>query len=156
MNKTYLAHHGIKGQRWGVRRFQNNDGSLTRAGRKKYDVNEDGTTRLKDGYRKTQNRTGLIKTAIGTGIATKGVLKVVGAKKGGMDFTSKSGKKTLNKTIFAATLGAIVISSGAKNFLNANKSKTFNTIGKGGTPEQFKGKPKTQAQVLAAQKRNKK
>lgn len=32
----YLAHHGIKGQKWGVRRFQNPDGSLTDAGRKRY------------------------------------------------------------------------------------------------------------------------
>lgn len=31
-----LFHHGIKGQRWGVRRFQNKDGSLTDAGRKRY------------------------------------------------------------------------------------------------------------------------
>lgn len=23
--QTFLAHHGIKGQRWGVRRFQNKD-----------------------------------------------------------------------------------------------------------------------------------
>lgn len=30
---TYLMHHGIRGQRWGVRRFQNEDGSLTAAGR---------------------------------------------------------------------------------------------------------------------------
>lgn len=29
-------HHGIKGQRWGVRRFQNEDGTLTAAGRKRY------------------------------------------------------------------------------------------------------------------------
>ena len=29
----YLAHHGVKGQRWGVRRFQNKDGSLTAAGK---------------------------------------------------------------------------------------------------------------------------
>ena len=32
-----LYHHGIKGQKWGVRRFQNKDGSLTNAGRKRYD-----------------------------------------------------------------------------------------------------------------------
>lgn len=35
---NYLAHHGVKGQRWGVRRYQNADGSLTNAGRKKYGV----------------------------------------------------------------------------------------------------------------------
>lgn len=32
----YLAHHGIKGQKWGVRRFQNNDGSLTDQGKRRY------------------------------------------------------------------------------------------------------------------------
>ena len=32
-----LYHHGIKGQKWGVRRFQNKDGSLTPAGERRYD-----------------------------------------------------------------------------------------------------------------------
>lgn len=31
-----LYHHGIKGQKWGVRRFQNSDGSLTPAGKQRY------------------------------------------------------------------------------------------------------------------------
>lgn len=33
---NYLAHHGIKGQRWGIRRYQNLDGSLTEEGKKRY------------------------------------------------------------------------------------------------------------------------
>ena len=32
-----LTHHGIKGMKWGVRRFQNKDGSLTPAGKRRYD-----------------------------------------------------------------------------------------------------------------------
>lgn len=35
-NDEYLRHYGIKGQKWGVRRYQNKDGSLTDAGQKRY------------------------------------------------------------------------------------------------------------------------
>lgn len=34
--KETLSHHGIKGQRWGVRRYQNPDGTLTEAGKRRY------------------------------------------------------------------------------------------------------------------------
>lgn len=37
MENTELVHWGIKGQRWGIRRYQNKDGSLTPAGKKRYD-----------------------------------------------------------------------------------------------------------------------
>ncbi len=40
METNYLAHYGIKGQKWGVRRFQNKDGSYTAAGKKRYDKAE--------------------------------------------------------------------------------------------------------------------
>ena len=40
--EEYLAHHGTKGQRWGVRRFQNSDGSLTAAGKLRYSVGNGG------------------------------------------------------------------------------------------------------------------
>ena len=35
-NEQALYHHGILGQKWGVRRFQNADGSYTSAGKKRY------------------------------------------------------------------------------------------------------------------------
>ena len=53
-----LRHHGIKGQKWGVRRFQNADGSLTAAGRKRY-----GTDDFKDALDKVNKADSLIKTA---------------------------------------------------------------------------------------------
>lgn len=40
MEYTYLVHHGIKGQKKGLRRYQNPDGSLTPAGRIRYGVGE--------------------------------------------------------------------------------------------------------------------
>lgn len=42
MENTYLVHHGIKGQRWGIRRFQNDDGTLTDAGKTRYSTGEAG------------------------------------------------------------------------------------------------------------------
>ena len=37
---SYLAHHGIRGQKWGVRRYQNPDGSLTAEGRRRLGYGE--------------------------------------------------------------------------------------------------------------------
>lgn len=36
MSELVLIHHGIKGQKWGVRRYQNKDGSLTGAGKRRF------------------------------------------------------------------------------------------------------------------------
>lgn len=37
MNQNELMHFGTKGMKWGIRRYQNKDGSLTASGQKRYD-----------------------------------------------------------------------------------------------------------------------
>lgn len=39
MDEKELLHWGIKGMKWGVRRYQNKDGTLTPAGKKRYNSN---------------------------------------------------------------------------------------------------------------------
>lgn len=49
MTESELYHHGILGQKWGIRRFQNQDGSYTAAGKERYNI-EDGKRRSLKSY----------------------------------------------------------------------------------------------------------
>ena len=48
-----LYHHGIKGQKWGIRRFQNSDGTLTEAGKKRARRDGEGTLNTLEELRRT-------------------------------------------------------------------------------------------------------
>ena len=43
---AYLAHHGVKNQRWGIRRFQNYDGSLTEEGKRRMKTRQGKSDKL--------------------------------------------------------------------------------------------------------------
>ena len=53
MENNQLYHHGILGMKWGVRRFQNKDGSLTKAGKKRYGDDADETKAKKKAEKKS-------------------------------------------------------------------------------------------------------
>ena len=55
-----LYHHGIKNMKWGIRRFQNKDGSLTPAGKKRYDKE---VAKLKAEKKKLRNEISVQKKA---------------------------------------------------------------------------------------------
>ena len=55
--QSELYHHGIKGQKWGVRRYQNPDGSLTAEGKKRYDKElQVGRERLTNRLKNTKSQ----------------------------------------------------------------------------------------------------
>lgn len=47
----FLAHHGVKGQKWGVRRYENFDGSLTRKGLARYKKSSEQYNKDRDTYK---------------------------------------------------------------------------------------------------------
>lgn len=67
MNNNCLYHHGIKGQKWGVRRYQNEDGSLTSIGAKRYSNNSESNRKSEKKVSDSKMSTGK-KVALGAAV----------------------------------------------------------------------------------------
>lgn len=126
-----LYHWGIKGMKWGIRRFQNKDGSLTPAGRKRYSDGSDGTS----GQSKTANKPKSVKDMSDDELRTK--VNRLALEKNALDLerqvSSLSPQKVAKGQGFVQKIGKEVIgpallSAGRTqltNFLNDRLSKAL-------------------------------
>lgn len=113
---NYLSHHGIKGQKWGIRRFQNADGTRTALGR---DRIKKGFSKAKDGIKNSSVKERA--AAAGATLATISVAQSIQNMKVGQAVAAEMGLRIpmstiVGKTAFAAgkwaTIAALSVIGG--------------------------------------------
>lgn len=102
---NYLEHYGVQGMHWGIRRYQNKDGSLTSAGKAHYKTGEPRKKKL------TPEQKDKVMKAVKIGAAaTVTALSVVGAyklaKSGELTKAARVGKKLINNGMSKAKVEA--------------------------------------------------
>lgn len=110
--ETTLSHHGILGQKWGVRRYQNKDGTWTSAGKKRYGDDAQETSKAQNNTKKKV----AIGVAAGTATVAGVVLTAYLVKKMGNKNISEladsveNGKKAVEKILETTSLGSTPVS----------------------------------------------
>ena len=139
LGSDYLMHHGIKGQKWGIRRFQNPDGSLTPAGVQRYGTVENFERSRAERKARTDARRQKI------GSIAKGAIKGVGsaAKKAAVTAAEIRGaeKGAYDRALYEKEQGSK--KSGSK------KDRTDKGKGRRGLSDKTKARIKKGAKVAA-------
>lgn len=116
---NYLCHHGIKGQKWGIRRFQNADGTRTEAGKKREQESSSGSAQ-NGGTKKGISKETIKKAAvIGAGVVVGAALIANPATRGAL---AKYGKTAISKIPNAVQVGTAV-GKGAARFVNKTEKR---------------------------------
>lgn len=125
-SQDYLSHHGVKGQRWGVRKYQNEDGTYTNEGKKKLSSD----TKFKIGAYSAAGTAflagagaSLLVRKIKTGSFISGGY-VVRKGQQGIKYRKSPGK-TITTALLAGALGALTVGAAA----NAIKTHKENNGG---------------------------
>ena len=118
MHNNYLCHHGIKGQKWGVRRFQKKDGSLTAAGKKRYSDDDRTEARRETGKKIAKGlaagaAVGLAAYAMANPKSREAIMNIAG--------------KTLSQLKDGTTKAAPVV----KEYLKKSGKQTIKNLGTG-------------------------
>ena len=131
-----LYHHGIKGQKWGIRRFQNADGTLTNAGKSRYGSgsNFSGNSSGKDHTKLKRNLKTAAKVAVGVaGAAALGYGAYRLGKSGALsDFASRQAEtgRRIRDATNAHKLSNAELTEKLARLETENKlrNETFNSI----------------------------
>ena len=109
-----LTHYGIKGQKWGVRRFQRNDGTRTPAGKKRYsETSSDSSTEKKSGLSAKQKKYIAVgATAVAATMVAVGAMYVY--KKNNMPMHTKHLKFGTKIDLDKLDASEIVLAKGSK------------------------------------------
>lgn len=96
---SVLCHHGIKGQKWGVRRFQNPDGTWTSAGKERYGDSDGETVKAPKSSDNTKKKVA-VGVATGAAIVAGTVLTAYLVKKyGGQNVSDIADKASAGKEV---------------------------------------------------------
>lgn len=132
MKTNELKHFGVKGMKWGVRRYQNKDGSLTPAGQKRHERNDkirnkeaDRYKRMADGEKRASKReTDFAKRLKSEGSSGKTMKDMYGFTddKTAMNVYGQNMKSLWKDTINEAQSRASISRDRVEAYLNANKA----------------------------------
>lgn len=130
-----LQHHGVKGMKWGVRRYQNKDGTRTAAGKKRY-------RDMSDEEKSARNKK-VAKRVAAAMVMTAGVAVAVAAYRKNPDAAKAILSKVGNSTVTAAK------KAGSKTY-KAGKQYVKDACNgfKEGVAEGFKQAPKKAGQAI--------